>query len=81
MDTNGTTPRLRPRSPSFDEGHWVEVTGGQYGGNVGMVIIGEPDLRPGTQWVRLVNQGAHLIPAYRLTRYLGGRPAATELGS
>jgi hypothetical protein len=44
----------------------VTVAGGQYHGDAGVVVDQQPDLRPGSVWVRLHRAGVRLVPGYRL---------------
>ena len=51
----------------FPIGRAVEVTGGLYRGDRGIVAHQQtPDLRPGSVWVLLDNAGLHLVHGTRL---------------
>ncbi|WIX98591.1 hypothetical protein QRX60_31570 [Amycolatopsis mongoliensis] len=53
---------------SFPEGVRVSVNGGQYHDARGVVVVVDPDLRPGSVWVRLDTGRQVLIPGHRLSR-------------
>ncbi|MBE1496357.1 hypothetical protein H4696_003457 [Amycolatopsis lexingtonensis] len=42
------------------------MTGGLYHGARGVVIVQDPDLRPGSVWVRFDDGRPVLVPGYRL---------------
>jgi hypothetical protein len=48
-------------------GSHVVVNGGRYQRDQGVVVLREPDLRPGSVWVRLIRAGTHLVPVFRLS--------------
>ncbi|HVV19869.1 MAG TPA: hypothetical protein VHF06_10570 [Pseudonocardiaceae bacterium] len=48
-------------------GSRVVVNGGRYAWDQGIVVRREPDLRPGSVWVRLIRAGTHLVPVFRLS--------------
>ncbi|MDS0134679.1 MULTISPECIES: hypothetical protein [Amycolatopsis] len=52
---------------AFPEGASVHVIGGQYRDARGVVIAKDPDLRPGSVWVRLTDGRQVLVPGYRLS--------------
>ncbi|WIX98253.1 hypothetical protein QRX60_29805 [Amycolatopsis mongoliensis] len=53
---------------AFPDGARVKVTGGRYHGARGVVIVQDPDLRPGSVWVRFEAGRPVLVPGYRLSR-------------
>ena len=55
-----------PGEEAFPEGMCVHVTGGQHRDTRGAVIVKDPDLRPGSVWVRLTDGTEVLVSGYRL---------------
>ncbi|MGW5718690.1 hypothetical protein ACWEVP_21140 [Amycolatopsis sp. NPDC003865] len=57
-----------PGEEPFPDGARVDVIGGQYHGARALVIAKDPDLRPGSVWIRLADGREVLVPGYRLAR-------------
>ncbi len=64
--TRDALPRLPDGTPgveAFPAGAIVDVNGGQYHHDHGVIADNKPDLRPGSVWVALAAHGIRLVPA------------------